>query len=239
MTLNRNQLKYLVIVAMLMDHIAWAYVPTNSIPAFFLHLIGRTTGPTMAFFLAEGFYYSKNIKAYACRLGIFSLISWPAFTLFEFGELPLYREGGHWQIHYNFPVLFTLFLSLIALWVWYKSSYSKSMKHIIVLCLAFLTVSSDWGVLDMMFAFYFYENREDKKKLIRGYLIFGLIFSILSLLGSDQFWFGLSMFGVLFVALLISKYNGEKGSDKPIHKWFFYVFYPLHLLIIWGIGRMI
>ena len=27
--LNRNQLKYLVIAAMLIDHIAWAFVPTR------------------------------------------------------------------------------------------------------------------------------------------------------------------------------------------------------------------
>lgn len=221
---------------MVIDHIAWAFVPVNSVPSFFMHLIGRTTGPTMAFFLAEGFYYSKNIKAYAYRLGIFSLVSWPAFTLFEFGKLPLYYENGHLHVIYHFPVLFTLLLSLIALWVWYKSNYSKNLRQIVVLCLAFLTVSSDWGVLDMMFAFYFYENREDKKKLIKGYLIFCLIFAILSLLGGGQFWFDLSMFGVLLVAPLIYLYNGKKGSDKPVHKWFFYVFYPLHLLIIWGIG---
>ena len=36
--LNRNQLKYLVIAAMLIDHIAWAFVPTASLLAQVHHL---------------------------------------------------------------------------------------------------------------------------------------------------------------------------------------------------------
>ena len=47
--LNRNQLKYLVIAAMLIDHIAWAFVPTASLLGQVMHIIGRLTGPTMAY----------------------------------------------------------------------------------------------------------------------------------------------------------------------------------------------
>lgn len=40
--LNRNQLKYLVIAAMLIDHIAWAFVPTASLLGQVMHIkIGR------------------------------------------------------------------------------------------------------------------------------------------------------------------------------------------------------
>lgn len=45
LSLNRNQLKYLVIVAMLIDHIAWAFVPTASLLGQVMHFIGRLTGP--------------------------------------------------------------------------------------------------------------------------------------------------------------------------------------------------
>ena len=68
--LNRNQLKYLVIAAMLIDHIAWAFVPTASLLGQVMHIIGRLTGPTMAYMLAEGYRYTRSVKKYAmyfCR----------------------------------------------------------------------------------------------------------------------------------------------------------------------------
>ena len=52
--LNRNQLKYLVIAAMLIDHIAWAFVPTASLLGQVMHVIGRLTGRTKDIILAGG-----------------------------------------------------------------------------------------------------------------------------------------------------------------------------------------
>ena len=86
MSLNRNQLKYLVTLAMLIDHIAWAFVPTLSLPGQLMHFIGRLTGPTMAFFLAEGYIHTRDVKRYALRLLLFSLLSWPPFSFFETGH---------------------------------------------------------------------------------------------------------------------------------------------------------
>ena len=40
---NRNQIKYLVIIAMLIDHIAWAFVPMESLPGQIMHFIGDFT----------------------------------------------------------------------------------------------------------------------------------------------------------------------------------------------------
>ena len=88
-SLNRNQIKYLVIVAMLIDHIAWAFVPMQSLLGQVMHFIGRLTGPTMAYFLVEGYLHTRNVKKYAIRLGFFALVSWLPFTLFEFGVLPI------------------------------------------------------------------------------------------------------------------------------------------------------
>ena len=102
--LNRNQLKYLVIAAMLIDHIAWAFVPTASLLGQVMHIIGRLTGPTMAYMLAEGYRYTRSVKKYAMRLGIFAVISWLPFSYFE--------SGG---IRPAFGVIYTLFLSLLAI----------------------------------------------------------------------------------------------------------------------------
>jgi hypothetical protein len=44
--------------------------------------------------------------------------------------------------------------------------------------------------------------------------------------------------GVFLVIPLLLLYNGEKGGDSPIHKWAFYLFYPLHLLLL-GIIKLL
>ena len=127
--LNRNQLKYLVIAAMLIDHIAWAFVPTASLLGQVMHIIGRLTGPTMAYMLAEGYHYTRNVKKYAMRLGIFAVISWLPFSYFE--------SGG---IRPAFGVIYTLFLSLLAIWFWDKAKCSVSVKWLAVLVLCILSV---------------------------------------------------------------------------------------------------
>ena len=62
LSMNRNQIKYLVIFAMLIDHIAWAWVPTASPLGQVMHFFGRLTGPTMAYFVAEGYIHTHNVK---------------------------------------------------------------------------------------------------------------------------------------------------------------------------------
>ena len=66
-SLNRNELKYLVIIAMLIDHIAWAFVPTASLLGQIMHIIGRLTGPTMAYMLADN--VTSDAGALALKAG--------------------------------------------------------------------------------------------------------------------------------------------------------------------------
>ena len=43
---------------------------------------------------------------------------------------------------------------------------------------------------------------------------------------------------LLAIPLLLC-YNGQKGRGGAFNKWFFYVFYPLHLLALWGIAMLV
>jgi len=53
------------------------------------------------------------------------------------------------------------------------------------------------------------------------------------MLWSDPWWAYLFMVGVFMVPFLMQfLYNGEAGSKNAVNKWFFYLFYPLHLLIL-------
>ena len=53
--LSLNCLKFIAAAAMLIDHIAFAFVPDGTAPAIVMHFIGRITGPTM-FFVSGGIF---------------------------------------------------------------------------------------------------------------------------------------------------------------------------------------
>ena len=60
-TLDSNTLKFIAIVAMTIDHIAWLVFLgyDNGIVPVTLHIIGRLTCPIMCYFIAEGYHYTK------------------------------------------------------------------------------------------------------------------------------------------------------------------------------------
>ncbi len=220
--LNRNHIKYLAIIAMLIDHIAWAFVPTASPLGQVLHFIGRLTGPTMAIFVAEGYIHTSDRRKYAIRLGIFALISWVPFSLFEEGRWPTLRFG----------VIYSLFLAYLAIWIWDQAKLIVEFKILIVMILCLFTMYGDWSYADVLWAFFYYLFYKDN---IKKWFVFILIiamdlFRFISAYGikREMFQFGLLLVPIIFIFL----YNGEAGSKKPFHKWFFYIFYPAHLLVL-------
>lgn len=235
---NRNQIKYLVIVAMLIDHIAWAFVPDESVLGQIMHFIGRLTGPTMAYFLVEGYIHTGNVKKYAFRLGIFALISWIPFCLFEFQRLPIAMVDGKWCFTPFFGVIYTLFLGLLAVWLLDKGKCPKYCKVLGIIGLCILSVFGDWPIFDILYAVIFFVYRNNTRK---KWIFFSIITSISVLVPffivGFTIW-GIYQLGIFMVpVIMLFFYNGESGSKKPIHKWFFYVFYPLHLLVL-GILQM-
>ena len=74
---NSNVIKLIAIIAMTVDHVAWAIFRdfnTNPI-AIIMHIIGRITCPIMCFFVAEGYHHTRNINKYI------SLMCWHLGTL--------------------------------------------------------------------------------------------------------------------------------------------------------------
>ena len=249
LSLNRNQIKYLVIFAMLVDHVAWAWVPTASPLGQLMHLFGRLTGATMAYFVAEGYRHTRNVKKYALRLGLFALIAWPAFCLFEFGVLPIRWLPGHltgarvWCFYLEsfrhtlviypfFGVIYTLFLSLLAIWLWDSERCPLLLRLMGVAGLVWLSKFGDWQYFDVLWALCFFIFR-DKPKTKWGVFCAISIFVYLAFTDWAAPMDSLFQLGVFLVPLLlIFCYNGEGGSRKTIHKWFFYIFYPAHLLLL-------
>ena len=80
-----------------------------------------------------------------------------------------------------------------------------------------------------------YSNRGNLKKQIIGMSFWILIYAIISYLFVSK-TYGLITLAVVLVYPLLNIYNGEKGKLNWM-KWFFYSYYPLHLVIM-GILRI-
>ncbi|MDE6762109.1 MAG: conjugal transfer protein TraX, partial [Oscillospiraceae bacterium] len=142
--LSANTLKYIAIAAMLIDHIAWCFVDTYSVLGQIMHIIGRLTAPIMCYFIAEGCHYTRNVKKYLLRLGIFALISWAPFTFMEWGTFPIYGESGQLYINPLQGVIFTFFLGLLALVVMHSERLNILAKVLLLIPIFLLSLIGDW-----------------------------------------------------------------------------------------------
>jgi len=224
--LRADVLKWIALFAMLIDHIAFAFVRTDTLPGVFMHGIGRITMPVMCFFIAEGFAHSRNVKKYALRLLLFALVSQVPYTFLQTGQLfPRYDTLP--DLLGSLNVLFTLLFGLLALWA-YKSGLPVVVKILAVIVLCVLSLSADWTVCGVLFILAF--------GLFRGnFKLQALWFSAVSVLFVAYVSWNqpvlLLQAGVFLSLPLIYLYNGKRGLHA-LGKWGFYVFYPLHLLVL-------
>lgn len=237
--LNRNQLKYIVIIAMLIDHIAWGFVDgVNPLLGGIMHFFGRLTGPTMAYFVGEGYRYTSDVGKYQKRLGIFALISWIPFVWFEFGHPPIYSVDGRLMFIPVQGVIYTLFLGLTAIRLWEIGKVNKPVKVVGIVLLCLLSGIGDWAIMDVLGCLFvhIYRDRPRAKWTAFTLVFFIPCFFMALFVGFEDAWWQL---GVLLVPLVLNFcYNGKSGSKAGVHKWFFYLFYPLHLIVLsllrWG-----
>lgn len=231
-SLNQNQLKYLAVIAMTIDHIAWAFVPTASALGQVMHFIGRLTAPTMAYFIVEGYLHTRSVRRYALRLAVFALLSWPAFTLFDYQLLPVINIHGQWIVIPLFGVIYTLLLSLLAVWLWDTKKSPLPLRVLGILVLIALSKFGDWSYWMVLFTLCFFIGRDHPRGKWIAYTVIALG-SVAHMMILDSPMRELFQLGVLLAPPVIGGcYNGEAGSRKPLHKWFFYLYYPAHLLAL-------
>lgn len=227
---SRNFLKYIAVVAMLLDHIAWGLLDFSSPVSQLFHTLGRLTAPIMCYFLAEGYYYTKSKKKYAVRLAVFAVITQPVWCFFH--QTSIFTP--------DFNMFFTLLLALGAIHV--EAAVKNDFKKFILLALiCCVSLFSDWYVFSILWCVIFYRFREANQRKWIGFSIVGasyFIYNFVAVMGrtdndiSRSILSSLYTLGVFMAIPLLISYNGEKGGTGKFNKWFFYVFYPLHLLII-------
>lgn len=231
---NANHLKVIAIVAMTIDHIAdiiYPSFPAHPI-AIVMHMIGRLTAPIMWFFIAEGFFYTKNYTKYLFRMFVFAIASHFAYC-FAFGINYIPFSQG--DIFNQTSVMWPLAWGLVALFVLNKTEIEHWLKIIILLIINIVTFPSDWSCIAVMAIVAIYSNRGNLKKQMSNMMIWVAIYAIISFFFVDKLYGVVQLFVVLVYPVL-NLYNGEKGKASWM-KWFFYIYYPAHLIII-GLLRL-
>ncbi|MGN0814177.1 MAG: TraX family protein [Candidatus Coproplasma sp.] len=233
--LNSNHLKLIAIIAMTIDHIAdliYPGFPTDPI-AITLHIIGRLTAPIMWFFICEGFHYTKNLKKYLLRMFVFAIISHFAYC-FAFGINFIPFADG---IFNQTSVIWPLFWAIVVLWILNSDNKLKEwQKWLLIILINAIAFPADWSCIAVMAIATMYHNRNNLNKQMLGMMFWVIIYAVVSFFCVNKVY-AIVQLGVILVYPLLKLYNGEKGKAKWM-KWFFYIYYPAHLVII-GIIRII
>lgn len=183
------------------------------------HILGRVAFPIFCFLLVEGFLCTRSLKRYFLNLGVFAVLSEPIYDLALTGKLFSLRQQN---------VLFTLLLGLAVLTViqHYKGNVIRSSLAVLLgATLSYIFSFDGWyyGIF-LISVFYLFRDKPVLKTVLAALVMYicGLDFSIQGLMEPN---FLLSVFSLLFINL----YNGERGLQS---KYFFYWFYPVHLLLL-------
>lgn len=240
-------LKIIAGTTMLADHIGFAY----HIPL--LRIIGRLSFPIFLHLIYNGYKHTKSPLRYALRLGFFAIVSQVPFSLFCYG-IPWHNSGN---------VFFTLLAALLCIWaadVMLKNKYLRWFFFLPALAVFSLyhfgIIHSDYGpkAILMAMVFFLFDGKKLWKMAATAVLFLIAVYYhpivnyLLDLLrdpGSAQFlltsWEKTQIYSALALVPIFC-YNGKKGStpknpaSAKTLQWGFYLFYPVHLLILWAIS---
>ena len=144
----------IAVIAMVTDHLAWAFVDFWTPLGQIMHIIGRLTIPIMCFFIAEGYKNTSDRRKYFERLAAFAVVSIIPFYLF------FHEEYGYRQ-----NMIFDHTLSLLILIVLERRTLKKWQKAVLVtLLFAVSILIGGWPVTPALFTLAFYYGRTFKEK---------------------------------------------------------------------------
>ena len=255
--MNALTLKCIALASMLLDHIGYC------LGVYALRCVGRLAFPIYVFLLVNGLRHTKSRPRYALRLGLFALISQLPFTLFErFTKLPWQGPETLLQavrLSKHGSVFVTLFFAFVCLWAVDACKDKRILRWLSFLpaaavCALYLlgVISSDYGVKGVLLAFAFYYLDGRPVLLLFGSI--GALFfpqllrwasELLALLTgtgpgftAPSAWTATQLFALLPLPL-IRLYNGERGpmpenriAEKSLQLGF-YLFYPVHLTVLY------
>ncbi|MEE0954529.1 MAG: TraX family protein [Eubacterium sp.] len=224
--LDGTAIKLIAILSMTLDHIGYLFFPEQ----VWWRIAGRLAFPVFAWMIAEGCYYTRNIRRYLARVFVLAIICQAAYTA---ADRSLYIN-----------VLITLSLSILLIIVYQKLQEKLTAGRILVFAAVmagdiFLTrilprlvpavgFAVDYGFFGTIMPLTIYALHGKDKIRIPACAANLLLLCI----GAPAF----QIWGLAALALFIF-YNGKPGKFRM--KYFFYLYYPAHLLVLYGLSLLL
>jgi hypothetical protein len=211
---GRELLKWIAITTMTIDHVGAILYPELDV----LRWIGRLSFPLFAYLLMLGLQSTRNVKNYFIRLFIFAFIS----------QVPFFLAVDNTPFE-AFNIFFTLAFGLL-----FVHFFKKGSPVAFIPLLLSLVIPVDYGVYGIAVIGCMYLLLTNPK--IGVLALVGL--NALFLVPINSQILSLAALPIILMHqsgyLSITRINPDKPFKIPLwRKYFFYVFYPLHLSLLY------
>lgn len=214
-----NQLKLIALISMTCDHVGLQLFPD----VLLLRILGRLALPIFAYMIAEGCRYTRSRRKYLLRMAGLAALCQIVYFI---------TMGSLYQC-----ILVTFSLSICLIYAmdrWQERGDTASrllalgvLVVVFVLCVVlpdFLPgFEIDYGLMGVLLPVLIYFGRP-----VHHFLLAGLILLCFSY-GGIQWW-------SLAAIPLLGQYNDQRGKYN-IGK-LFYIYYPVHLVVIYGLSLL-
>lgn len=233
MKLDSFKLKIFAIILMVLDHLGNGIANT---PIFFNQL-GRIVAPIFFFLIVEGFFYTLDRKKYMIRLFFWSFIMYMGTNFIT------YLFPTEYGLHNNIFLSLAMAVALMNMIEWTKNNKKSSLSHFVgilgIILISILSLFTEASLYGLLMTLVFYLARDKKILLSLGFILISLMdFTLSASAGFNYF----NLFKVNFQWMMVFSlpfilmYNGQRGLNNKFTKYMFYIFYPVHLWIIYIIG---
>ena len=236
--LTGNQIKFILIVLMLVDHtVTILYDGSDTIRAIAVGA-SRVVAPGMIYFLVEGYIHTHNLRQYIIRMAVVAIIS--QFTFSYAFSTPLIPSKGEY-FYQELNVIWGLLWGLLVMAAVFSESNRVKwwMKAVFYLIALLVSIPADFMAVAVIAAPLMYYYREHFWIKMMALAIPSFLINF----GCHLYWTGdfemalIMGAAVLLIIPLFLFYNGKRGKWMGM-KWFYYLFYPIHLFVLGFIGHI-
>lgn len=206
---KNDLLKLIAIISMIIDHIGYVFYP--GIVEF--RIIGRIAFPIFAYQIALGYCHTRDLKKYKFRLLIFAMVSQIPYIL-------VFPTGLN--------IFFNLLLAVYAIEFYDKNRFFGLGGLLIYTYLVGKVILFGYGIYGILLSLIFYIYSKKPIQLSLSFLL--LTFS---------YWLYYNNFIQTYALLALPIILINWKYKVILNKWWFYLFYPTHLIILYFIQKII